>query len=138
MSLSGKWGRTARRSCSCNVCLPSEGTVSRPFSVAGPKGHCGSCKVFVVVIFGTSNLQGTVGEFSGLLSPYNGRSLRKFLIDHSELEALTDYLLCYTVQLTKPESGEQALFSKAGGEWVALTSRATSRPGRHSQTRSRV
>ena len=66
-----------------------------------------------------------------MLSPYNGCSLRKFLIDHSELEALTDYLLCYTVQLTKPESGEQALFSKAGGEWVALTPRATSKPSRH-------
>ena len=76
-------------------------------------------------------LQGTVGELSGLLSPYNGCSLFKFLIGHSELEALTDYLLCYTVQLIKTESGEQALFSKAGGEWVALIPRATSKPSRH-------
>ena len=66
-----------------------------------------------------------------MLSPYNGCSLFNFLIDHSELEASTDYLLCYTVQLIKPESGEQVLFSKAGGEWVALTPRATSKPSRH-------
>ena len=84
------------------------------------------------------HLQGTVGEFSGLLSPYNGCSLRKFLLGHSELEALTDYPLCYTEQLIEPEFVEQGLFSKAGGEWVALTPRATSRPGRHIQTGSRV
>ncbi len=79
-----------------------------------------------------------MGEFSGLLSPYNGCSLRKYLSGHSELEAFTDYLLCYTEQLVEPDFVEQGLFSKAGGEWVALTFRATIRPGRHSQTWSRV
>ena len=73
-----------------------------------------------------------------MLSPYNGCSLRKYFTGHSELEALTDYLLCYTEQLVEPDLVEQGLFYKAGGEWVALTSRATSRPGRHSQTWSRV
>ena len=53
-----------------------------------------------------------------MLSPYNGCSLRKFLFDHSELEALTDYPLCYTEQLIEPEFGEQGLFCKAGGNWL--------------------
>ena len=63
-----------------------------------------------------------------MLSPYIGCSLRKYHTGHSELEALTDYFLCYTEQLLEPEVVEQGLFSKAGGEWVALTARATSNP----------
>ena len=50
-----------------------------------------------------------------MLSPYIGCSLRKYHTGHSELEALSDYLLCYTVQVLEPEFVEQGLFSKAGG-----------------------
>ena len=42
------------------------------------------------------HLQGTVGEFSGLLSPYNGCSLHNYHTGHSEHEAYTVYLQCYT------------------------------------------
>ena len=73
-----------------------------------------------------------------MLSPYNGCSLHKYHTGHSEHEALTDCSLCYTEQVLEPELVEGGLFSKAGGEWVALTARATSKPGRHSQTWSRV
>jgi hypothetical protein len=106
--------------------------------VTVPKGHGGSCKVFVVVSWGCSSTYKVPWGFSGLLSPYTGCSLRNYQTGHSELEALTDYLLCYTEQVVEPEFVEQGLFSKAGGEWVALTSRATSRTGKHSQTWSRV
>ena len=38
-----------------------------------------------------------------MLSPFIGCSLRKYHTGHSELEALTDYFLCYTEQLLEPE-----------------------------------
>ncbi len=55
------------------------------------------------ILGGLFVLQGTVGEISGLLSPYNGCSLRNFLLDHSEPEASSDYPLCYTLRMTKHE-----------------------------------
>ena len=124
--------KARRWRCNCTRAF-LEGMGSRPFFGHGAKGtvaHANSSSSYFWVPL---VLQGTEGELSGLLSPYNGCSLRKFLIGHSELEALTDYPHFYTEQLTEPESVEQVLFSKAGGEWVALTPRATSKPSRHTR-----
>ena len=43
-----------------------------------------------------------MGEFSGLLSPYNGCSLHNYHTGHSEHEAYTVYLQCYTEQVIVP------------------------------------
>ena len=90
-----KKGKARRWRCNC-TCAFFEGMCSRPFLVTVPKALWLMQTLRRRILGWLFVLQGTVGEFSGLLSPYNGCSLHNYHTGHSEHEAYTVYLQCYT------------------------------------------